>query len=216
MSGIRQISVPVSEETVPPPPNSGLRQFFWDAGLGRANGMTSFQPVRVNAISTPIFRFSENSVTTGFDTNVAFWSPSDDKNAEVLGYTPTISDVFKQIIALQTDLAVNHIRVTESVGRLLSSASDGGAASAQSMSNVIQPGQEYSPDLNSRLVPVPLVSRVVSVGVLVICLFSLLIWTLSGFVIINPALSIIVSIGAIFLVLVSNAEMAALRKKRRS
>ena len=167
------------------------------------------------ALSTPDARLSENNVAIEASGRVGFWNQPL-QNTDLLGYTPTLDEIYKQVIAARADIALSQIRISESLKDRFSSGYNQGNAVGLAMSDIPVIAEQKSPKLTGRLVPVPVAARTVSLCVMTICVFSLLIWTMSGFIIINPAVSIIVLVGSIFLTLVAQAEMASLKKKSAS
>jgi hypothetical protein len=109
--------------------------------------------------------------------------------------TPTIGDVYNQLVAYRAESQVNHVSLSHGIDRIIDATSAPPTQLDETRQSRSEPSQ--------KLVSLKGVTRSVSVYVMVLCLLSLALWALEGFVLINPAASLVILLGSIMAFILS-------------
>jgi hypothetical protein len=122
----------------------------------------------------------------------------------VSGQTPTLGDVWRQLVGLRFDSAIDRARIIEAIDRTRSGTSVSSEQIARLLSKFTAADQPKAPGIPG--VTITLAAKRVSLGVVLICMLSLCMWKITDFSLINPAFSIILSMGAAFTSIVAYVE----------
>lgn len=112
--------------------------------------------------------------------------------------TPTLADLYNQMIAARAESQLNHVSLTHGINRIVNATSAVDQLSSTGASNADRPN-EPAP----MLVSLAGVTRSVAAVVMALCSLSLIFWTLQGFILINPAASIVLLVASIMAVIMS-------------
>lgn len=125
------------------------------------------------------------------------------------GTTPTLGHVFKQVVAGRADYELGTSRIAESLQRGLQEIrNDVAVVQSKLEERELLSAEPVLPSRQGQVIELRAAVRIVSIYLIVVAIFSLVLWYTSGFALINPAASCIVLTAALFACLVARASRA--------